>query len=61
MRSGTTMATRPENSTEAKKAAAWVANIERKADERSLWDETTPLAEQLADHFARLHLTDTTK
>lgn len=50
------MATRPKNS-----AAAWVADIERKAAEGALWEETPPVAEQLADHFARLGLTDTTR
>lgn len=55
------MATRPKNSAEADKAAEWVADIERKAAEGSLWEETPPVAEQLADHFARLGLPDTTK
>lgn len=49
------MATRPKNSDEV-----WVADIERKA-EGALWEETPPVAEQLADHFARLGLTDTTR
>lgn len=57
----TTMATRPENSAEARKAAEWVAGIERKAAEGVLWEETPLLAEQFADHFARLGLSDSTK
>ncbi len=55
------MATRPKNSAEAGKAAEWVAEIERRAAEGALWDETPPVAEQLADHFDRLGLSDTTK
>lgn len=55
------MATRPRNSPEAGKAAEWVADIERKAAEVALWEETPAVAEQLADDFGRLGLTDTTK
>lgn len=55
------MATRPKNSAEAGKAAEWVADIERKAAEHALWEEIPPVAEQLADHFARLGLSDATK
>ena len=55
------MATRPKNSAEARKAAEWVADIERKAAEGALWEETPPVADQLADDFARLGLSDTSK
>lgn len=55
------MATQPKNSAEARKAAEWVADVERAATEGALWDDTPPVAKQLADHFARLGLTDTTK
>jgi len=55
------MATRPKNSAEAGKAAEWVADIERKAAEHALWKDPPPVAEQLADHLARLGLSDTTK
>lgn len=53
------MATRPENSDETAKAAEWVADIERKAAEGALWEGTPPVSDQVADHFARLGLTDT--
>lgn len=53
------MATRPKHSAEARKAAEWVAEIERKVAEGPLWEEAPPVAEQLADHFSRLGLTDT--
>jgi len=55
------MATRPKNRDEARKAAEWVADIELRAAEGALWEETPPVAEQLADHFARLGVADTTK
>lgn len=51
---------RPMNSEEATaKAAEWVAELERKAAEGRLW-EVPPVADQLADHVARLGLTNLT-
>lgn len=55
------MAPGSTNSDEAKaKAAEWVADLERAAAEGALW-EGPPVADQLADHFARLGVSDPTK
>lgn len=54
------MTTRLKDSGEARGAAEWVAEIERRAAEGVLWKETPPVAEQLAGHLARLGLSDTT-
>lgn len=52
------MPIRPKSRAETRKAAEWVSELARKAAEGALWEETPPVSEQLADHFARLGLTD---